>query len=101
MNYPIVRLELEGVRESVVHALTDYNGEIERAVQTEIDNQINNFDLTSYIHEEVNKCLREMVSGSLIRHISWTLEKEIAAAVEKMLVDRLTASNAFGQEEKQ
>lgn len=101
MNYPIVRLELEGVRESVVHALADRNGEIEHAVQAEIDNQINNFDFTSHIREEVSKCLREMVSGSLKRHISWTLEKEIADAVEKMIADRLTASNAFGQEEKQ
>lgn len=90
MNPPIIKIELQGMRQTVVTALAKYADELEQQVQAEIDRQIETIDLTAYIRDEVNKCLRELVSVSLRKHISYQLSTEIAYSVEKLLAERLS-----------
>jgi len=91
MNPPTIRLELNGMRQSIVHALTQYNSELETQVNEEIEKAIESFDLHSYIQDEVWRTLREVVSSSLQSQIKWQLGNKITTEVERILAEQLNS----------
>ena len=90
MNNPTITLQLQGMRESIVNALVDYNDELTKVVEAEIDRQIEAFDLSNYIRNEVRIVLENMVKGALTRHIDYQLQREISDQVENIIAQKLS-----------
>lgn len=53
MELPLIRLDLEKMRYSVIHALHDHNLEIEKYVNEELGRQIEAFDYEAAIKRQV------------------------------------------------
>ena len=49
MQYPMLRLELEHMKQTMVTALMDYNGEIERAINEQLSEVVKNYDFAAVI----------------------------------------------------
>lgn len=73
MQMPTIRLDLEHMRHSMIHAVHDYNGEMEQFISEELKRQVDSFD-----YEHAMKI-----------HI----ENEMHAAVSKAVKDWFTVGN--------
>ena len=92
MEHPIVKLELEGMKQTVVVALTKYHTEISKVVSAQIDEQIKNFDLDEYIKKEVETNIKNLVDYQLKQMLGWEVNSQIAEGVKKILVEKLNPS---------
>lgn len=60
MNPPIVKVTVESMRIQVMHAMSDYTGKINEAIDTELKKAVDNFDFEAIIQEEVNNQVSSM-----------------------------------------
>jgi hypothetical protein len=89
---PIIRLELERMKHSVIHALVDYNDKLEGIITAEIEKAIEDFNLEVYIRKEVDASIKQMVTGALLREMGWQVQDEIAKEVTKALAKKLNGT---------
>ena len=61
MNLPIIRLEIEGMKHSILHHLGLHNDEIARLVEREIDDAIKNIDLRAKVRSEVERAVTKSI----------------------------------------
>ena len=86
-----LQLDVESMRHSVVHALVDHQGAIQRVVEDELSTLIDNGHLENKIKESVRRHLDAAINEAVKNAMSsWTCEsptvkQAIQGAVEKAL----------------
>lgn len=93
MMLPIIRLELEGVRYHVVHALAQRNEEMEKAVAAGVDAALKEFDFAGEVRRQAEHALKEHVARAVTHAIVGILvDRDVQAAVRKAVEDALLTS---------
>lgn len=59
---PIIRLELDQMRMSILHAFADYQGEISKVVTERLDSVIKNFDFKDTIDNIAFEVLKDSIN---------------------------------------
>lgn len=62
-NMPIVRLELENMKYSVIHALSTHQEQISKLVEQQLNNVIDNFDYKSVVQKVASDALTEAIKN--------------------------------------
>jgi len=74
---PTIRLEIEGMKHSVLHRLAVHHGELEEAVDAEVTRALEAFDAAAVARNELANLLpdivRELVNDT-IRQVVWSPE---------------------------
>ena len=91
LNMVRLRLDVESMRHSVVHALIDHQGEIQQQVEAEITELVTNGHLEHKIKESVRHHL-DMAISEAVKHAmsSWIRESPtVKQAIQNAVTDAL------------
>jgi L-lactate utilization protein LutC len=88
-QFPMIRLEVEGMKHSVVHAFANHNREIEEYVDKAVADAIKNFNLDAYVSSETHKAIEAVVDSTLRSYLDWKLRDAIQEAARAEIVKRL------------
>ncbi len=72
VTMPMLRLDLEGLRYQVVHALAAHNDEIEKAVDFQLKQIIESADLRAMVQDSIRIALKESIDRA-IKSAVWEL----------------------------
>lgn len=85
-NMPMVRIELEGMKHQIVHALASHNEEIEKAIEEQLAATIKTFPF----EETVRQLAREVISASIKEALEYYFKYgEGRDVVKKSILERL------------
>jgi hypothetical protein len=90
----LVKLELEGMRQAIVHALTVRQAEVALNVDEQVKQAIEHFDAAPLIEQEVkyavSKAIKEAID-SAVKQLFWDEEvrKIVTVAIEQALTKAL------------
>lgn len=84
---PMIRLDIEGMRHSVVHAFNEHSKEVEEAVSKAVNEAIANFDFAGTVAREARAVIGELVKRAMTDAIQRAFESpeigtKMASAVE-------------------
>lgn len=68
---PRIRMELEGMKESIVHALGMHSQEIERHVEEELSKAIEAFDFEFIVRDAANDAVAKAVRQAIETYFSY------------------------------
>ena len=91
LNMVTLRLDVESMRHSVVHALVDHQGDIQKQVEAEVSELVTNGYLEHKIKESVRRHLDAAISDA-VKHAmsSWTRESPtVKQAIQSAVMDAL------------
>lgn len=60
-DMPIIKLEIQGMKYQISHALRTHNDEISKYVESAIDDMVKNFDYKALVKHEVSKAIEESI----------------------------------------
>lgn len=91
LNMVRLQLDVESMRHSVVHALIDHQGDIQKQVEAEISTLVTNGYLEHRIKESVCRHLDTAISDAVKSAISsWTRESPtVKQAIQSAVTDAL------------
>lgn len=91
MNLPIIRLEVEGMRRSIVTALTEHQAKMDEDVRNAVEAYCQPENITRIIHEAARQALDNAIKEE-VKAFFWNGEgrKAVAAAVKESLLKRET-----------
>ncbi len=89
MNLPTITIQLQGMKESILNALVNYNEDIERYVEAELARQVNSFSVDSYVREEVQRQINVLLSNEISRQLRYTFDEEVASTVKAKILDSI------------
>ena len=89
MNIPRIRLDVEGLKHSVVHCFNEHSLELGKIVQEELDKVLSKESIQKEIENQVLCCVNQA-----IKNISqnWTLVNHIETEMANQIVKRLKES---------
>ena len=89
---PELRLELQNMKYTVIHALQQHNHEIEKYVEEKLKDVVDNFDYEKTIKEMANDVIRKSVENAVTSYFSYgegnDLIKQLVA--EKLIPKKVT-----------
>jgi len=97
-TFPMIRLDIEGMKYQILHALTVHQQEITEIVSAYMDNAIKTFDFEKVVHAEIEKLLPELIHQALqssLQKIIWngsvkeSLEAMAHQAIAKYLKENM------------
>ncbi len=90
MTTPIIRLELEGMRHSVLHAFMAHNTEIEGYVGEALKKTIENYNFLEEVRRFANAELHEAVKRAVVNAIGDILyNKDVQHAIKEAVIKAL------------
>lgn len=60
-DFPIIKIEIEGIKQNICHAISDNNKEINQAVENEISRAIDAIDIKSLVKSGVQDCIQSAI----------------------------------------
>lgn len=92
---PVIRVELEGMRYQVLHALQSHNQQIEELVTAQLDKVIAEFDYASVVREVAARAITNAINKAVTTYFeSGNGWKEITQVVQDTLDKRREGSNS-------
>ena len=89
----MIRLDIEGMKYQVVHALSQNNKEIEKAVSAQLETAIQNFDFEAVITVEI----QHVLPGMIKRAVQDSLQKVMMSEKVRNQFDSMVASSLSKQ----
>ena len=90
MNLPVVRIELEGMKQTIIRAFTEESLKLDADVEAAIHSAIKNFNIQRVIQVEAEEILarniREQLDGA-VRSLMW--DEDIRALLKRKLLQAL------------
>lgn len=85
---PVIRIEVEGMRQQILHAFGQYNEEIEKEVDRQLKQVIENFPFEEYIEHECRGMIEESIRKALMSFFQYgagakAIEQAITSALER------------------
>jgi hypothetical protein len=71
MDMPIIRLEIEGMKHSIVTALAAHGGRVSKAVEAEIDHFLTTFDWSASVRSAMVPILNSLIADAVKRHFEY------------------------------
>lgn len=95
MDELMIKLDLERMKYSFMSYVSNYNKEIEKKIETQLTELIENFDYESFVIKSLDECLR-----STIRERIWAYLRngEGSGIVDAKIEEVLLKSNLPGRE---
>ena len=88
-SMPIIKIEMEGIRQQVGSMIADHNNEINEMVQDALKQTLNEEWVRIQIQENVNKCVKSAISNLSDNYVlKSAVECTIAASLTKMMKEK-------------
>lgn len=62
-EYPLIKLEIESMKHTIIHHFTHYQQDLSRIVRQEIEEVINHFDFRSEVQKAVHEVIRNVIES--------------------------------------
>lgn len=83
-EYPIIKIELQRMQQTIQHALIEYNKDIENYVEKSLKDAIENFDYSAIVKSCADEAIKKTVEG----YFKWGKGHEfIQAAVNLAMME--------------
>lgn len=87
---PLIRVQLDGIREQVIATFQDHTGEISKEIEAQIQRQFRQIDIGALVREHVEGALRGMITGALNEAVhdivnDYSLREELAEELTPMI----------------
>lgn len=86
-EYPVIRLELQSMKHSVVNALSAYHSDVERTVSQQLDEVIKNFDFGAVVQSTATEALNKAIKTAVESYFMYGRGR---AMVDKIVADILS-----------
>ena len=60
---PLIRLEVEGMKYSVMHYLSEHHQDIEREVECQLEQAIASYDFPAEVRKHIHACIDSAIAG--------------------------------------
>ncbi len=70
-NMPMIRLELEGMRQAILHSFLKYNSELNKAVDEALKNAVSADSFFELVDREVREAVNECVAKEIKGYFGW------------------------------
>ena len=80
---PMVRIELVHMKQSILAALGNYNGDIAKHVSGELQKAIDTFDFEKAVREVAEKAIHEAVCTAIKNYFAWGEGRDAINSVVK------------------
>jgi hypothetical protein len=85
-SVPLVKVELEHMRQTMIVALSDYQERISQSVNEQLEDIVNNFDFSKVVDETATKVIEEAIRDALTNYFKYgDGHKIIETTISKML----------------
>ena len=81
---PSIKIELNSMRKTIVHALQVYHTEIDDAVNEQLREAVDNFDFGTVVQEVAKEVIEKAVHDSVTAYFNWGEGRKI---IEAMVAD--------------
>ena len=87
-DIPKIRLDIDGMRYSVVHAFAQHNREIEEYLDAEVKRFIESYDYRAAVAKVMSSVLEQTITDTLRRHFEFgpgrkAIEDAVQSSLEK------------------
>ena len=76
---PSIKIELNSMRKTIVHALQVYHTEIDDAVNEQLREAVDNFDFGTVVQEVAKEVIEKAVHDSVTAYFNWGEGRKIIA----------------------
>jgi len=101
IGMPIIRIELEGIRQTILHSFGGYTDELNRLVEKEVGKACSSGAVEQIVRAEVSKAMKKIVEDSIRRYFKYgDGRKGLDAAVKDAMttiLDRQTKGDGGGR----
>jgi hypothetical protein len=97
-EFPIITITLQGMRQTIQHAFTDYLAKQDRDVQAALKAAIDNFDIKAAVAREIDRQFPQIIQsmiGDALRGAIWN-NATIRAELTKQLAEQLAEAFVRG-----
>lgn len=70
-DVPLVKIELENMRQTVIVALSNYQGQISQNVNEQLKDIVNNFDFSKVVNDTATKVIEEAIRDALTSYFKY------------------------------
>lgn len=81
---PRITVQVDHIREALIHSLSVHEKEIDDAVRTSVDQALNEFDIVEIFRKEAGRLIQEFVARA-IRSALYDCQRELVEVVVKAL----------------
>jgi hypothetical protein len=90
MNMPILRLELEGMKQEMMLALGRYQTQINDAVEEQLENVVQNFDYEKVVKAAASQAITEAIQTYFkYGHGTEIIADTVREALDKILAEKV------------
>ena len=82
-DLPIIKLELEGMKHSIMHHFASYNETISDAVEKQLDVAIESFDFKQAVTDATHVCIKAAIKN----YFTWGAGHRLVGASVKEILD--------------
>jgi hypothetical protein len=83
MNIPIIKLEVEGMRHTVMCALMEHQAKMDASIQAAIDAACTPENIDRVVQEAAGRALKEVIQAEVAKFFNWGPGREVVAAAVK------------------
>lgn len=90
MNIPIIKLEVEGMKYAVLHALTEHAAKMDKSIQQAVESFCTEKNIDNIVREEAHRQLEAAVREEVKNFFGWSGNgrKAVREAVQQYLDER-------------
>ena len=95
MNMPIIKIELESMKHTVCHAMTEHLSEMDEGIQEAVKVAVDNFDYRGEISRIANAQIKQALEEAIRRHFQYggdgyeEINKVATSLIEKRLAEQV------------
>ncbi len=88
-NLPTIRLEIEGMRHAILHAISAYNADVEKYLADETKKFVEGYDFQAAVQRTLGPVFDDAIRKALERHFAYGPGRDaIEQAVAEMMPKR-------------
>ena len=93
-EFPIVKITLQGMEHSIVHAMTDHLAKVDDACAKAVKDAVESFDYASEVRRMTHQLIQEGIKRALERELSYGVPYEMVKKVAGQMVQEALAKVA-------
>lgn len=94
-NMPIVRIEIEGMKQQIAAALTDYGNEIKESVDREIERAIAEYPFRETVRRHAAEAINQSIKSAIDKYFKYGVG---ATAIEASINEILSGVSDLSEE---
>ena len=97
LDLPQIRLEVERMRHSVIHAFSAHTEDVKHAVEQELERAVNEFNFEAAVRRECNRVLNDVIAQTIKKFFTFGEGREAVEGAVYKSIQLLNEKNEAAQ----